>query len=303
MMYTLGKDYNPGFSMALSVADITDPESVVCRSYKILFFQQGSAILNTGENNQVITAPAILCLDENVKLDILDKEELKGRILLFHPDIVNEKFSFESLNGDRSDFSSNDHIDAFFFTPFSSNRKQIKELQIINPITSKSINDLYLQINRELTVQRDNLWPCRSRAVFIELLSLLNKIESFPDKTFLDKSFEIDNELVQKLILHLHCHYSEKITLSDLSAQFNTNRTRLHNLFKTATDMSIMEYLLQLRIHLSSTFLRDTGLPIAEIMERTGFTNGTYFSRIYKQKTGFSPGSYRKKYNKYFEDC
>ncbi|MBL7781182.1 MAG: AraC family transcriptional regulator, partial [Saprospiraceae bacterium] len=41
--------------------------------------------------------------------------------------------------------------------------------------------------------------------------------------------------------------------------------------------------------------LLETSLTIGEIATRAGFESEFYFSRIFKKKTGFSPGEYRKR--------
>lgn len=42
--------------------------------------------------------------------------------------------------------------------------------------------------------------------------------------------------------------------------------------------------------------LRDTLLPISEIMYRVGFNEANHFSRIFKKHMNVSPSDYRKKY-------
>lgn len=48
---------------------------------------------------------------------------------------------------------------------------------------------------------------------------------------------------------------------------------------------------------MASTMLRDTMLPINEIMTRVGFCDTVHFLRTFKKYTGDSPSEYRKKYN------
>ena len=57
--------------------------------------------------------------------------------------------------------------------------------------------------------------------------------------------------------------------------------------------MTVIAYIIDLRLRIASTMLSDTDLPIAEIAERTGCGDISYFERIFKKKYTESPTSYR----------
>ncbi len=57
-----------------------------------------------------------------------------------------------------------------------------------------------------------------------------------------------------------------------------------------------MTYLTQLRIRLAALMLRDTKLPISEVMWRVGFRDGTHFGRTFRKHTAQSPSEYREQY-------
>lgn len=68
-------------------------------------------------------------------------------------------------------------------------------------------------------------------------------------------------------------------------------------MFKDNLDETFLTYLNKLRITMASTILRDTLLPINEIMTRVGFTDTVHFFRTFKKYTGLTPTEYREKYN------
>jgi len=63
------------------------------------------------------------------------------------------------------------------------------------------------------------------------------------------------------------------------------------------TGMTIVAYLIQLRIKLAATMLRDTGLPVTEIHQRVGFNDDSHFRRTFRKYTGASPSEYRQRYH------
>jgi two-component system response regulator YesN len=73
----------------------------------------------------------------------------------------------------------------------------------------------------------------------------------------------------------------------------NTNRTTFSALFKRHTGGSFLSYLIRLRVGKAAVLLRETELPVKEILYQTGFTDPTHFSRCFKKITGLNPGAYR----------
>jgi AraC family L-rhamnose operon regulatory protein RhaS len=129
----------------------------------------------------------------------------------------------------------------------------------------------------------------------LELLILTTKLfESRQNLLLEDPPYITEN--TKNILAYLHNNYMDKITLDQLASIFTTNRTTLNNEFLKATKVSIIDYLITLRINLAAAMLRDTLLPISEIMERVGFHDSSHFWRTFKKHTSLSPKEYREKY-------
>lgn len=83
-------------------------------------------------------------------------------------------------------------------------------------------------------------------------------------------------------------------TALELTKEFHTNRNTLSKKFKKETGLSLIEYILKLRINVACMLLRDTSLPVSEIMERVGFVDISHWGRAFKKYTGYSPTEYKK---------
>jgi len=99
---------------------------------------------------------------------------------------------------------------------------------------------------------------------------------------------------INDVLLYLHLNYYRKITIEELIVEFNTNRNTLNKKFKMETGLSPIQYTIKLRIKVACMLLRDTKLPISEIMERVGFNDASHWGRTFKLYTGLSPIDYRK---------
>ena len=68
--------------------------------------------------------------------------------------------------------------------------------------------------------------------------------------------------------------------------------------FKRKMGMTCKDFIKNYRIDLAKELLQNTDLSIQQISEKTGYATVYYFSQQFKQVTGESPGSFRKKRQK-----
>ncbi len=85
------------------------------------------------------------------------------------------------------------------------------------------------------------------------------------------------------------------VGVADVADALSMSEPRLRACFKAAAGIPLGRYLQNYRLNRSMALLRTTGLPIAEIAEEAGFGSPQAFSRIFKNKTGHTPRSYRQR--------
>ena len=88
-------------------------------------------------------------------------------------------------------------------------------------------------------------------------------------------------------------HFADHFTREDLARLVNLSPTRFHFVFKEIMGTSPMHYVQQFRISKAQHLLWHTSFGVAEIAFKVGFTDPFHFSRIFKNRTGKSPLSYR----------
>lgn len=266
-----------------------------CNSrFRLVFFQKGTGILQLNGNRRAFIAPAVFFINEQDHLVLVQSANLSAQILYFHPCYVNFIFNYHNIRGKPENFSPTDWYDHAWLVPFldldTVSGRQIN----IGPSSFCRISQLYNSIFEQLTVQPE-FWVCRTRSYMLELLIYLRCLESIP-KTPEIIGLPEDSDEINSLLLYLQNNYQNKITLPELAQVFKTNRTTLSQRFLVATGMSIITYLVRLRIQLAANLLRDTNLPVTEIMNRISLKNMTHFIATFLKHTGYNPKEYRDKF-------
>ncbi|MBL8991964.1 MAG: helix-turn-helix domain-containing protein [Spirochaetia bacterium] len=72
------------------------------------------------------------------------------------------------------------------------------------------------------------------------------------------------------------------------------SETGAHKVFKKATGISPLQYLIDLRIQEGRRLLEITDLSVREIAGHSGFADPFHFSRAFRKKTGLSPAQFRE---------
>lgn len=88
-------------------------------------------------------------------------------------------------------------------------------------------------------------------------------------------------------------NYTGQISLEELAALVNLNKTTLLANFKEQYGTTPHHYIIQLRLKKAKELLNDTDYRISEISEKVGFNSVHYFSRFFKEKEQYSPAKYR----------
>ncbi|MDO4267174.1 MAG: AraC family transcriptional regulator [Eubacteriales bacterium] len=107
----------------------------------------------------------------------------------------------------------------------------------------------------------------------------------------LSKSVQYLNAAVE--FIQLRCSYSD-LRVSDVAEYVGIDRTYLYRIFYESFQMSVQDFILDLRLKKARNFLKYSDAPISLIAFNCGFENQSYFSTVFKKKFHVSPLQYRK---------
>lgn len=90
----------------------------------------------------------------------------------------------------------------------------------------------------------------------------------------------------------------KNITVKDIAVGFGYNRDYLSRLFRRKIQMSVVEYInYYTRVSEAKKLLYETGDSIKEIAYRVGFTDETYFMKVFKKWEQVTPTEYRNAFS------
>jgi AraC-like DNA-binding protein len=121
----------------------------------------------------------------------------------------------------------------------------------------------------------------RIMTICAEYLTLSNATESAtPPREELAKRY-IDENI------------SKKMSLEEISAHVGCSRSTLLTGFKTRYGVTVNEYVTNTRLKKSSRLLLEGRLTVGEIALEVGFTDQSYFSKVFVKRYGVTPSEFR----------
>lgn len=101
---------------------------------------------------------------------------------------------------------------------------------------------------------------------------------------------------IKQVIEYVHHHYQEKIHAQELALVCNMSLSHFHRIFTQVMDCTPNNFIINFRLDKGKELIAKTDLPIYNIAEECGFDNISYFSYLFRQRTGFSPSDFRKRH-------
>lgn len=125
-----------------------------------------------------------------------------------------------------------------------------------------------------------------------ELCYLLqDMVESFMDAMFNAK--DKGNAYVRKALQYIASNYETNLTLTGVAAYLGVSPNYFSTLFHKTVGESFREHLCRGRIEESKRLLLSTDISLNQIGLAVGFSDQSYYSKVFKRITGLTPGEYR----------
>lgn len=96
------------------------------------------------------------------------------------------------------------------------------------------------------------------------------------------------------MLTYIHEHYGESVSVGQIAAAAGVCERECFRSFAKQLDTTPMLYLARHRVGVAARALAETQESIAEIAERCGFSDASYFGKVFRQIMGCTPGEFRK---------
>ncbi|MHB1681754.1 MAG: helix-turn-helix domain-containing protein [Bacilli bacterium] len=154
------------------------------------------------------------------------------------------------------------------------------------------IKRLFMRLYELMTTQTPD---CEVRAshcitgIFTELVA--HRMQEGSDPLSLEPSPFPD--AVRAGMNFMESRFYQRLTLDEIAQHVALSPFHYARLFKRATGVSVMAWLLRTRVAQAKTMLLETDLPIRDIAEKCGFADQGYFGKQFKRCAEVTPSEFR----------
>lgn len=157
---------------------------------------------------------------------------------------------------------------------------------VYRPGVSELLSQLFNNIIRALQLKSPG-HDIQSNGLLLQLLSAVSQhLTTLFGKT----------DAIESAVLLIHRTFNHDLTVRQLADYANLTPHHFIHRFRDYTGRSPLQYIQTLRLEQAKKLLVTTALSIGEIAHNIGYTDPLYFSRLFKNKSGFSPSAWRKNY-------
>ncbi len=103
------------------------------------------------------------------------------------------------------------------------------------------------------------------------------------------------NAIVREVMSFIQANYASNISLQDIADHFHVSSGYISGMIKSKTGKNFTEHLAGLRIREAQRLLAETNRSVDSIAETVGYSDYSYFSKVFKKITGMTPAAFRRR--------
>jgi len=102
-------------------------------------------------------------------------------------------------------------------------------------------------------------------------------------------------DIVEKTERNIRDNISSPITVEELARQVHISTDHLTRLFKKKHGLTVIDYITSKRLVLAGELIKQGDMSISAVAMAVGYSDYSYFTRVFKKTFGCSPRDYRAK--------
>ncbi|MEN9640051.1 MAG: hypothetical protein RLZZ262_1920 [Bacteroidota bacterium] len=261
---------------------IPEGTRISSRFYTVMFKNYCKNLMRYGRTTYDFQEGNLICIAPNqvitMDTEVAERNDKMGWGLFFHPDLLRGT----SLAKRMDDYT--------FFS------YDVSEALHLSEVEKGNLVDCIRKIEHEL----DNNMDVHSQTLIVSNIELLlNYCSRYYGRQFISRKMGHTNTVteVERLLREYfslgNTHRHELPTVKSLAEKVHLSSSYLSDLLKKETGMNAQDLIHYHLIEAAKTILRGSDQSISEIAYALGFEYPQYFSKLFKLKTGQTPGAYR----------
>ena len=155
-----------------------------------------------------------------------------------------------------------------------------------------------MEAERDGLLRMNNIFTSSEGYYLAELSAMLKllllKIVNLTDESALPSS------MVENLDGYIRENVQDEISNTELGAIFGYHPFYISRMLKSKKGITLHQYVISYRLKCAKRLLECSDKSIADIAEETGFTDASYFTKIFKAQLGMTPKEYRNSFKEDF---
>lgn len=151
-------------------------------------------------------------------------------------------------------------------------------------------------VNRMLELYQDRIpgYPLAVVGYLHLILSMLYRLGQPGSETTTSRT-QPDEKILRSMIAYIHLHFSGVISLDAIAEAGSVSRSKCCALFRKYLHQSPIEFANDYRLDVSKLYLHSNpSLSIAEVAAQCGFTQQSYYTKLFVRHYGMTPREYRR---------
>lgn len=119
--------------------------------------------------------------------------------------------------------------------------------------------------------------------------------ENTPSPFLKEENSNLSKEIIFTIAHEIQIAPEKDYTLENLSQVYHISQSYLSTKFREYIGTTLKKFIIKHRINKSKQLLSTTNLTIEEIAIKSGFSDSSYFHKIFKKETGYTPLKFKQK--------
>lgn len=164
------------------------------------------------------------------------------------------------------------------------------------------VKNLFAMISEEYGQRELDVWKLtegmfdynvlQSVTDFNDLAASMKEVFWFLHTALEKKKMDYNSDVVGAIIQYIEQNLSGDLGNETIARKFRLSSGYMGRLFKQMTEENLSDYVLRIRMEKAVTLLRSGSCNIAEISSKVGYGTQSYFGRVFKKYTGYTPTDY-----------